>query len=154
MDENPPRSYQIEKATWRDLFALSELEKECFGADAWPLIELMGVLTFPGVVRYRAVGDGRLIGFVAGDPRAKENAGWILTLAVDRDWRRMGIAQALMARCEEALGMPTMKLTVRRGNQAAIRLYEKLGYEQVDIWSRYYRNGEDGLVLCKEMTWV
>ena len=154
MDENQTRSYQIEKASWRDLFALSELEKNCFGPDAWPLIELMGVLTFPGVVRFRAVGEGRLVGFVAGDPRAKDNAGWILTLAVDKGWRRQGIAQKLMARCEEALRMPQMKLTVRRGNQAAIRLYEKLGYEQVDIWSKYYRNGEDGLVFFKKMTWV
>ena len=30
----------------------------------------------------------------------------------------------------------------------------KMGYTQVDIWSKYYRGGEDGLVLAKEMTWV
>ena len=120
MDEGRQRAYRIEKATWRDLFALSALEQACFGPDAWPLIELMGVLSFPGVVRFRAVGDGNLVGFVAGDPRTKDKAGWILTLAVDARWRRMGIAQALMARCEERLRMPRMKLTVRRGNTAAI----------------------------------
>ena len=59
----------IEQASWRDLFALSALEKSCFEQDAWPLMELMGVLTFPGVVRLRAVGDGKLVGFIAGDPR-------------------------------------------------------------------------------------
>ena len=154
MAERGQRKYTIEKATWRDLLALSALEQACFGPDAWPLIELMGVLTFPGVVRYRALGEGNLVGFVAGDPRTKDNAGWILTLAVDENWRRMGIAQDLMARCEERLHMPRMKLTVRRGNSAAIRLYEKLGYEQVDIWTKYYRNGEDGLVFSKEMAWV
>jgi len=50
--------------------------------------------------------------------------------------------------------MPVIKLTVRRSNIPAIKLYEKLGYYQVDIWSKYYRNGEDGLVLEKGMTWV
>ena len=48
--------------------------------------------------------------------------------------------------------MPKVKLTVRRGNLPAIKLYEKMGYSQVDIWSRYYRNGEDGLVFEKSIT--
>jgi ribosomal protein S18 acetylase RimI-like enzyme len=47
--------------------------------------------------------------------------------------------------------MPVIKLTVRRGNLPAIRLYEKMGYSQIDIWSKYYRNGEDGLVFTKLM---
>ena len=148
------RAYLIEKASWRDLLALSALEKVCFGRDAWPLIELMGVLTFPGVVRLRAVGDGILVGFIAGDPRKRDNTGWILTLGVLPDWRRKGIAKALLNKCEEQMHMPQMKLSVRRSNTTAISLYEKLGYKQVDIWSKYYRGGEDGLVLAKKMTWV
>jgi len=154
MTKDSRRDYSIERANWRDLFALSSLERTCFEADAWPLLELMGVLTFPGVVRLRAVGDEKLVGFIAGDPRKRENAGWILTLAVAPNWRRMGIAEALLARCEMDLEMPVVKLTVRRSNIPAIKLYEKLGYSQIDIWSKYYRNHEDGLVLEKNMTWV
>jgi len=154
MTKDSRRDYSIERANWRDLFALSSLERTCFEADAWPLLELMGVLTFPGVVRLRAVGDEKLVGFIAGDPRKRENAGWILTLAVAPNWRRMGIAEALLARCEMDLEMPVVKLTVRRSNIPAIKLYEKLGYSQIDIWSKYYRNHEDGLVLEKKMTWV
>ena len=148
------QDYIIEQASWRDLFALSALEHICFEQDAWPLVELMGVLTFPGVVRLRAAVNETLVGFIAGDPRKREDAGWILTLAVAPDWRRMGIAEALLTRCEAELNMPVVKLTVRRNNLAAIRLYEKLGYGQVDIWSKYYRSGEDGIVFEKHMTWV
>ena len=148
------RAYIIEQASWRDLLALSALEKVCFGHDAWPLIELMGVLAFPGVVRLRAVGDGKLVGFIAGDSRRKDNTGWILTLGVLPDWRRKGIAKALLGKCEEQLHMPQMKLSVRRSNAPAIQLYENLGYKQVDIWSKYYQGGEDGIVLEKKMTWV
>jgi ribosomal-protein-alanine N-acetyltransferase len=54
-----------------------------------------------------------------------------------------------MSICEQKMGMPCVKLTVMRSNQAALTLYKKLGYNQVDIWSHYYRNGEDGLVLEK-----
>lgn len=154
MQEQNARAFIIEQASWRDLLALSELEKVCFERDAWPLIELMGVLTFPGVVRLRAVRDGQMIGFIAGDPRKRENTGWILTLGVLPDWRRQGIAGVLLNRCEMQMHMPQVKLSVRRSNTAAIRLYEKLGYEQVDTWVKYYRGGEDGLVLTKEMTWV
>jgi len=154
MPEQNTRSFIIEGAGWRDLLALSALEKECFKRDAWPLIELLGVLTFPGVVRLRAVGDGKLVGFIAGDLRRRDNTGWILTLGVLPDWRRQGIAETLLSKCEEQLRMPQVKLTVRRSNTVAIRLYEKLGYKQVDIWSKYYQGGEDGMVLAKKMTWV
>ena len=114
----------------------------------------MGVLTFPGLVRLRAVGDGKMVGFIAGDPRRRDNTGWILTLGVLPDWRRQGIAEALLSLCEQQLRMPQIKLSVRRSNTHAIHLYEKLGYKQVDIWSRYYQGGEDGMVLAKKMTWV
>jgi len=154
MPEQNTRVFIIEKASWRDLLALSALEKECFERDAWPLIELMGMLTFPGVVRLRALRGGKLVGFIAGDPRRQDNTGWILTLGVLPEWRRQGIAKALLSKCEEQLRMQRVKLTVRCSNTEAIRLYEKLGYKQVDIWLRYYQGGEDGLVLAKEMTWV
>lgn len=152
MQEQNARAFIIEQANWRDLLALSELEKVCFERDAWPLIELMGVLTFSNIVRLRAVRDGQMIGFIAGDPRRREKTGWILTLGVLPDWRRQGIAGALLSKCEELMHMPQVKLSVRRSNTAAIRLYEKFGYKQEDIWDKYYQGGEDGLVLKKEMT--
>ena len=146
------RDYLIEPAAWRDLKALDGLEKSCFGEDAWSLLELLGLLVFPGVVRLKAAVDGAMVGFIAGDPRRNEKTGWILTLGVLPDRRRHGIAEALLSECEQNMGMPLVKLTVRRGNVPAIHLYEKLGYTQVDIWSRYYHNGEDGLVLEKKLT--
>ena len=154
MPEKSVKPYQIEQAGWRDLISLSNLEKTCFPKDAWPIVELMGVLTFPGVVRLRALIEGKMVGFIAGDPRRRERTGWILTLAVEPEWRRLGIAQSLLSRCETELHMPRIKLTVRRSNAAAISLYEKLGYQQVDIWSKYYNDGEDGLVLSKKITWA
>ena len=53
-------------ATWRDLGELRTVEHECFGDDAWPLWDLVGVLTFPGVVRLKAVMSEKMFGFVAG----------------------------------------------------------------------------------------
>ncbi len=45
----------IEPATLRDLGALRHLEQVCFPKDAWPLLDLIGVLTFRGVMRLKAV---------------------------------------------------------------------------------------------------
>ena len=155
-ESNP--TFHIEKATWRDLKPLQRLEKVCFDVDAWPMIELLGVLTFPDIIRLKAVINEEMAGFIAGDPRrdySRVNSGtaegWILTLGVLPVYRRLGIAEALLTACEAQMKMPVVKLTVRRSNQAAIRLYEKRGYHQIDIWSKYYHNGEDGLVFEKRV---
>ena len=142
---------EIQPATIRDLGALRRLEQACFEKDAWSLLDLIAVLTWPDVVRLKAVENGELIGFVAGDPRPSEEASWVATLAVDPRYQRRGIGRALLHACQEKTHLPRMKLTVRMSNAAAISLYEKEGYRSVDIWKRYYIDGEDGLVMEKNL---
>ncbi|MEE9188748.1 MAG: hypothetical protein V3U36_05210 [Anaerolineales bacterium] len=72
----------VEPATWRDLGSLRILERICFPLDAWPLWDMIGVLTFPGVVRLKATREGEMVGFIAADIRRTENAAWIATLGV------------------------------------------------------------------------
>jgi ribosomal-protein-alanine N-acetyltransferase len=142
---------EIENAGIRDLNALRRLETACFGKDAWPLLDLIAVLTWPDMVRLKAVENGEMIGFVAGDPRPSEGAGWVATIGVDPRYQRRGIGTALLHACEEKTRLSRMKLTVRISNEAAISLYEKEGYRFVDIWRRYYNDGEDGLVMEKKL---
>lgn len=67
---------EIIKATILDLSALRKLELECFGKDAWPLFDLIAVLTFAEVIRIKAIEDGQMVGFIAGDRiRATGGAG-------------------------------------------------------------------------------
>ncbi|MBI4769149.1 MAG: GNAT family N-acetyltransferase [Chloroflexi bacterium] len=65
-------------------------------------------------------------------------------------YRRQGLGERLLRACEVLLDVPRVRLSVRAGNAPAIRLYERLGYRQVQIWPRYYAGGEDGLVMEKE----
>ena len=146
-----PPQFILTPASWRDLFPLHNLERACFEDDSWPLIELLAVLTFPGMVRLKAVVTQKMVGFIAGERRHDEQTGWILTLGVFPAYRRLGIAAALLDRCEQELRMPKIKLSVRRSNLAAIDLYNKNGYTQIGVWSNYYHNGEDGLVLEKKL---
>jgi ribosomal-protein-alanine N-acetyltransferase len=142
---------EIEAANLMDLSSLRHLENVCFGNDAWPLLELIAVLTWPDVIRLKAVESGEMVGFIAGDPRQSRGVVWIATIAVDPRFRRRGIGRALMLECERRASLPAMKLTVRISNQAAISLYEKLGYHTSDIWRAYYNDGEDGLVMSKTL---
>ncbi len=125
---------EIQTASIRDLTALRRLEHACFEKDAWPLLDLMAVLTWPDVTRLKAVEDGEMVGFVAGDPRPAEQASWVATIGVDPRYQRRGIGRALLRAVEERSKLPRMKLTVRMSNQGAISLYEKEGYRSVDIW--------------------
>ena len=142
---------EIIPANILDLTALRKLEKESFDRDAWPMIDLIAVLTFSNVVRLKAVEAGNMVGFVAGDPRPRDGWGWIATIAVDSNFRRRGIGTALLHACESQLGVPRSRLTVRTSNQGAINLYEKEGYRTIDVWKAYYSDGEDAIVMEKTL---
>lgn len=141
----------IEPATWRDLNSLRHLEKVCFPLDAWPLWDLVGVLTLPNVVRLKAMMAGEMVGFIAGDIRASERLAWIATIGVLPEYRGRGIGGALLRACEGRLKMPRVRLNVRVSNHPAIHLYLRMGYQQVSIWPRYYQDGEDALILEKSL---
>jgi ribosomal-protein-alanine N-acetyltransferase len=117
--------------------------------DAWPLLDLMAVLTFPDVIRLKAVVDGKMVGFIAGDPRRSEGMAWIATLGVLPEYRRQGIARQLLLACEKKLNSSRLRLCVRLDNAPAIRLYEQEGYLHVGTWSKYYNDGGDALVMEK-----
>jgi ribosomal protein S18 acetylase RimI-like enzyme len=141
---------EILPATWRDLRALLELERLCFGHDAWAWPDVLASLTFPDTVRYKAVLGSGAVGFVVGDLRRSEGLGWIATLGVHPAHRRAGIGRRLLERCEEALGTPRIRLTLRPSNAAAYALYLQCGYRDVDRLERYYRDGEGAIVMEKD----
>jgi ribosomal-protein-alanine N-acetyltransferase len=142
---------EIIPANILDLNALRKLEKICFDKDAWPLFDLIAVLTFPEVIRLKAMEDGEMVGFVAGDPRPSEGWGWIATIGVDPNFRRRGIGRALLRACESQMGVAKSRLTVRVSNTTAIFMYEQEGYVTTDIWKTYYNDGESAQVMEKEL---
>lgn len=138
-------------ATWRDLNALRQVERVCFPKDAWPIWDLIGVLTLPNVVRLKAVIDDQMVGFIAGDIRPSQQIAWIATIGVLPVYRGRGIGSALLEACEQELKVESVRLNVRVSNHSAIRLYRSLGYQQVGRWPHYYSDGEDALIMEKEL---
>ncbi len=139
----------IEPATLHDLGALRHVEQVCFPMDAWPLLDLISVLTARGVVRLKAVSEKKMIGFIAGDVKRMEGVAWIATVCVLPEYRRRGIGAELIRKCEGQIPVSTIRLCVRPSNEEAIRLYEHFGYTKVGEWQRYYQDGESALVMEK-----
>src|SRR5215813_12216432 len=101
---------EIQPANIMDLNALRRLENACFEKDAWPILDLVAVLTWPDIIRLKAVENGEMIGFIAGDPRQSNGVVWIATVGVDPRYQRRGIGTALMLACEKQVKLPYMKL--------------------------------------------
>jgi ribosomal-protein-alanine N-acetyltransferase len=87
-------------------------------------------------------------------------AGWVIfdelhvnNLAVDPGWRRRGVGGVLLAFVladAAAEGAVRATLEVRRSNEAARRLYERLGFACTGVRAGYYREPvEDALILWR-----
>ena len=81
----------------------------------------------------------KVIGFIEIDCRPTSNPNlrrpYMCNLCVDSKWKRQGVATALIASCEklafrcDRLEASELWLKVRKGNNIAIGMYEKLGYD-------------------------
>ncbi len=73
---------------------------------------------------------------------------------VSRDFRRQGLAKGLIYKAERELkdkGINKIFLEVRQSNLSALTLYEKCGFKFVSVRKRYYDDGENAIVLVKEI---
>lgn len=78
----------------------------------------------------------------------------IMNVATEPALRRRGYARALLGDVVEAAAgrARSLILEVRRGNRAAITLYESLGFRGIGIRPRYYADdGEDALVMRRDL---
>lgn len=144
-----PMPFLIQPANIKDLPDLNTIEQACFEDDAWPMVDLFTILILPGVIRYKAIVDGKMVGFASASVETDKKTSWINTLGVLPAYRRQGIAEALLEACEQKANTPLVHLFVRVSNQAAIELYQKKGYARVETRKGYYNNGEDAYIMEK-----
>lgn len=142
------RDIQIRRMEDHDLDRLAVLETRCFTIP-WSRAMLADELSNDQTLYLVAVCEGRIAGYAGAWIVLDE--GHITNVAVDPDFRRTGIGRALLAALLEGLsgaGAMAATLEVRRGNAAAIALYEAFGFTVEGVRKGYYiDNGEDALVM-------
>jgi ribosomal-protein-alanine N-acetyltransferase len=151
--ESPPRDARVWDGTIRpfaarDLDAVAALEALC-NTQPWSRDALKSCLADAGKVSNVAELDGSVIGYAFASVVADEAE--ILILGVHPEACRKGVARALLtglfARLNEA-GANSVFLEVRRGNKAALALYESFGFGEAGVRKGYYADtGEDALLL-------
>lgn len=139
--------------TEADLDLVADLERRVF-PDPWPRQAFMDALAEPGTGAFVVDGTG---GLVAGHGicRSISDEGEILNLAVEPALRGLGLGSLLldsMLGWLAARGARTVFLEVRRSNQAAVRLYQKAGFQASGVRRAYYRLPvEDALTMGLDM---
>jgi len=130
---------------------VAELEKTCFSSP-WSENAIRGELTNPLSFWLVAVEGDLVVGYVGSQSVMGEAD--MMNLAVLPAYRRQGIAEQLVLELVQHLHMQNVScltLEVRQSNNAAISLYEKLGFKQVGCRPNYYSNPKEAaLILRKE----
>lgn len=141
----------IDVMTRDDLPMVMEIERASF-ADPWSEKSFLQDITDNPYSLYLTASLGRdLLGYIGG--WIMKNRLHITNLAIDKKYRRKGVATSLikeLINISYLQGINKITLEVRVSNQAAIKLYKKLGFERVGYKNSYYKNDEDAMIMWKE----
>ncbi|SHJ60550.1 ribosomal protein S18-alanine N-acetyltransferase [Parasporobacterium paucivorans] len=140
----------VRKMTTDDIPEVAQIEKQCFH-QPWSAEEILR--TYQSVTSLFTVAEeGRkVVGYVG--MYLVPDEGYIINVAVSPLFRKKGVATQLIAQILEDAkeeGVQNVSLEVRKSNQEAIRLYEKIGFESVGIRKNFYElPPEDAIIMWK-----
>jgi [ribosomal protein S18]-alanine N-acetyltransferase len=144
---------EFRKLNLRDLNAIEEIERTSYPTP-WSRSMFAGELAKPSSICLGAVEAEKdeLVGYLIISRYV--DAWHVMNIAVAPEYRRRGIARSLMERLFEVTARDARRgytLEVRVSNEAAIRLYEELGFKTRGIRRGYYTdNREDALIMWKD----
>ena len=144
---------ELRKLKLRDLGAIEEIERASYPTP-WSRSMFAGELAKPSSICLGALDGERdeLVGYLIISRYV--DAWHVMNIAVAPAYRRKGIARALMERLFEVTERDARRgytLEVRVSNDAAISLYEALGFRARGIRRGYYTdNREDALIMWRD----
>ncbi|MFO7572791.1 MAG: ribosomal protein S18-alanine N-acetyltransferase [Gaiellaceae bacterium] len=136
----------------RDLDAVLDIERASYPTP-WSRAMFAAELGKPGSLAVGAyLESGELVGYAIVSRYV--DAWHVMNVAVSPIYRRRGIAEVLLERLFEITADDPRRghtLEVRVSNVEAIRLYERLGFEQRGLRRGYYTdNREDALIMWRD----
>lgn len=96
-----------------------------------------------------ALDDDLVIGYIGG--WIIDDVLEVINFVVDEAYQRKGIGTLLINTLTSIQKVKEIILEVRSKNQKAINFYTKLGFIEINRRLHYYKNGDDALVLRKEI---
>ena len=141
----------------RDLDRIEKIEAASFGADAYDRNLFAEYTRICGGLFLVAQAGTRVIGYsIAALPArwAGERAE-LVSVAVDPAYLGKGAAAAMMESILRRLRrrrVARLALTVKVTNLRARAFYDKYGFRKLRRVVKYYEDGEDGLLLFKELS--
>ena len=122
------------------VFQLSNIEKACFGRDAWSIQALISEFNNEFSHFFAEEVDGKIVGYAC--VRTIYEEAQICNVAVLPEHRRKGIATNLLnavAAFGTEKGCQRVELEVNVANLPAVELYRKCGYKEEGIRKNFYR---------------
>lgn len=151
----------IRNAKQADLINMQQCNLMCLPENYQMKYYFYHLLTWPQL-SYVAEHNGQIVGYVlakmdedAGNEKNPPH-GHITSLAVRRNYRRLGLAKKLMDQSAyamvEAFSAKFCSLHVRVSNRAALNLYKTtLKFDVDDTEKGYYADGEDAYKMKKDL---
>ncbi len=128
-----------------DLDQIMAIEETCFSADKWQKEDFTYRFEDSRFVNLVDDRDGVVAGYITAFSVLDEMS--IDSVAVNPEYRRQGIAKALIAKAAARKRPSALLLEVRESNAPAIALYSSLGFERVGLRKNYYQLPVENAIL-------
>ncbi|WJG07754.1 peptidase C39 family protein [Aliiglaciecola sp. LCG003] len=145
-------SVDIRAALETDLDALLVLEQASFETDRLSRRSFKHWLKSKRCVFLIAQDQSGLLGYGLVLMRKGTRLGRLYSIAVAQQSKGLGVGRKLLQALEEQTveqGKLFMRLEVACNNEAAIKLYESVGYRSFGVYKNYYHNSIDALRMQK-----
>jgi ribosomal-protein-alanine N-acetyltransferase len=113
------------------------------------IVDARKELSLPEATLLVLLESDRLVGFCSARSSLEEAE--IMDIVIEPAFRRRGLGKRLLHACLEAVLRPSVTrvlLEVRKSHLLAQALYHAVGFRQVGARPRYYRDGEDALIMA------
>ncbi|MEV8521104.1 N-acetyltransferase [Dyella marensis] len=138
---------RVRRAELSDLDDLVALEEQSFAGDRLSRAQYRRHLDSESAqVLVASANHRRFLGTAVVFFRKGSGAARLYSIATQAEARGKGVGSALIEAAEQAARRKrrsALRLEVRTDNDAAIRLYERLGYQRIGHYASYYEDGAD-----------